>query len=155
MTDQERRLLDQVAILDVLHRFIRCVDTNGREEEFVDLFTPDATFEVRGNYPHVKRFIHGREGLKEFVLWLRQGKPEESYDKHVALNPVIDVRGDEATVESNWIMMKHSSEGLTVTGTGRMRDRFVQHGGRWRIKQRINDVEVLSVAPDSAETRPQ
>ncbi|MCH7553277.1 MAG: nuclear transport factor 2 family protein [Chloroflexi bacterium] len=155
MTNQEQRLLDQVAILDVLHRYIRCVDTNGREDEFVDLFTPDATFEVRGNYPHVQRFIRGREGLKEFVLWLRQGKPKESYDKHVALNPVIDVRGDEAIVESNWIMMKASSAGMAVTGTGRMRDRFAKHGGRWRIKQRINDVEVLDMAPDSGETSPR
>jgi len=152
LTDQEQRLLDQVAILDVLHRYIRCVDTNDREEEFADLFTPDATFEVRGNYGQVKRTIHGREGLKEFVLWLRQGKPEASYDKHVALNPVIDVQGDEALVESNWIMMKHSPEGLTVTGTGRMRDRFAKQEGRWRIKRRINNVEVLNMAADSAAT---
>ena len=51
-------------------------------------------------------------------------------------HPVIDVRGDEAIVESNWIMMKASSAGMAVTGTGRMRDRFAKHGSRWRIKQR-------------------
>ena len=151
MEAQEQALLDQVAILDVLHRYIRCVDTNGREDEFVDLFTPDATFQVRGNYPTVDRLVHGREGLKEFVLWLRDGKPKESYDKHVVLNPIIDVRGDEAIVESNWIMMTQSSDGLTVTATGRMRDRFVKQECRWRINQRINDVEVLNMGPNPVE----
>lgn len=115
----------------------------GDEDEWVDCFTEDGVFDVRGRLPgHTALVVSGREALREFAAG--HTRPPERYHKHLVIQPVIALEGDRATCTSYFlVVMEH--EGRPVLRVfGRYRDRLVkEEGGRWRFEERVAEIESM------------
>ena len=98
-TDLEARLelLEaERAITRTLHRYAHSIDY-GDEEGWVDCFTEDGVFDVRSRHAHqLKRLITGRDELRAFIA--RHTRAPELWHKHLLIEPVIDVDGDDGDV---------------------------------------------------------
>jgi 3-phenylpropionate/cinnamic acid dioxygenase small subunit len=117
---------DHDAIRDTIARYCQLCD-DGRFEEWGELYTEDAAFHVMGNV------YKGREEVKGFI---RAGQPPELRGKHVAVNTVIDLKGDEADSTTDFIFIARVGDGLGVTQAGRYHDRLVRAGQRWLFAER-------------------
>ncbi len=137
-------LLDERAVLRTLHEYAHAMDY-GLEEAWVDLFTPDAVFdvvEVVGG-----RRVHREEGRGDLARYVAGYPKPPRFRKHVIVDPVVHVEGDEARVESFWLLLQRHDEAGTpvLTAFGRSHDRLVRSGGRWRIAERRAEVEATTV----------
>lgn len=133
-------LEDERAILRTLHAYGQSID-NGEEERYVDLWTVDGAFDARGRNPgDVTRVVRGREALADFAAHF--SRPPDGWHKHLVIEPVIDVAGDEAGVVSYFAVLREE-EGMPVVWVfGRYRDTLVRCAdGAWRFQLRIAEVE--------------
>ncbi len=140
MVKQLEMLKDERAILNTLHRYPHCIDYDAAEQEFLDLFTADGVFDIRGQYARARKY-QGREELTQFIT---QHRKDATYHQHSLVNPVISINGAEAYVESYWATLDRGESGPSLGGCGRYRDRLVKKDGRWRFKERIVEIEVLN-----------
>jgi 3-phenylpropionate/cinnamic acid dioxygenase small subunit len=113
----------------VLSRYCRYLDDQ-RWDDVVALFTEDCVFETMGQR------LEGRSHVRSFF-------PQEStvgdrpLAMHMLSNIVVDLDGDEASAESDWVMLSRDDQGATGIGlAGRYRDRLVRVGEDWLIGQR-------------------
>jgi uncharacterized protein (TIGR02246 family) len=119
--------LDDVdEIRQLIARYCHLVDAR-RIEEWVDCFTDDAVFEVRGS----------RHEGRDALLKLGQGLRESgNRSRHWVTNVLVDVDGDHATSESYLMMLSATAE-PALLGSGVYRDRVRRVDGRWRFAERI------------------
>jgi ketosteroid isomerase-like protein len=147
LADLERRLAALVAhaeITAVLHRYGAAVDY-GDEAAWVDCFTEDATFEGDNKITGVRSTLgRGRAELARFVAG--HTRAPELYHKHLVIDPVIEVDGDEASCRSYFAVLVAGPGGLPAIGNfGRYVDRLRREDdGRWRIAQRVAEIEAWS-----------
>lgn len=154
-TTRDAELLEKLAIREVLERYMRWND-DGMAERIAELFAEDAIFQVMG------RQIVGRDAIRDFFRRGRDSDPPSWTEPgmllvqpgslHLSSNPVIDVDGDTATVESDFHVVGRDENGHPKTLLlGRYRDRFRRlPDGRWVIAIRVG----VSVAkPGEAGTR--
>jgi 3-phenylpropionate/cinnamic acid dioxygenase small subunit len=130
------------AIVRTMHRYCRALDY-GIEDEWLAVFTPDATYETI--LPDGSSFVC-LGAPDEFLAFLRgYPHPPATYQKHVTLNPIIEVDGNEATADSAFLFLTRVADGTTpqVTAFGRYRDRFRNIDGMWRIAERICETEAM------------
>jgi hypothetical protein len=151
---------DERAILQTLYHFCHCADY-GLDQQWVDYFTDDGVFGVRGreglaDIPDVR--VQGPEALASFRT--RQTRAPEKYQKHLMVEPVITFQGrDEATVVSYMLIVDSGGGRIFVLVFGRFHDRMVKQGGRWRFKERIFEIEaahdasLLGLTPDDFARR--
>ena len=100
---------------------------SGRLEEWGELFTSDATFEVWG------KTLRGRGEIVAAI----GGMQPELPGKHVSLVPVIDLVGtDRARAWTDLSALASSKDGISVATIGRYHDELVKQGGRWRFARR-------------------
>ena len=144
-------LLAERDILRLLHGYARAMDT-GDEAAWVDVFTPDAVFdvvEVVGG-----RRVHREEGHGDLARYVAAYPKPPDFRKHVMVHPMVDVDGDRATVEAYWLLLERSADGLPVVAAfGQYHDRLVKHDGRWRIAERIAEVEASTAGAPTREDR--
>jgi uncharacterized protein (TIGR02246 family) len=130
--------IDKLAIRELLERYMR-YDDDGDLDRILELFDPDATYQVVG------RVMKGREQIREFLArsfvsalphWTEPGRLlVQTPSTHVVSNPVIELNGDEATVESDFIVARRDENGRArIVLLGRYRD-HVRRGsdGSWRL----------------------
>lgn len=124
----ETHLADELAILKLFAAYChRCDD--GLFADMVELFVPDGVFE-RG-----KMRLEGRAALLAF-LEKRQAAAQRG--RHLTLNPEIDVDGDRATAQSDFLFMRIVDGKIVPLITGRYRDDLVRcDDGRWRFARRL------------------
>ena len=125
-------MTDEEAIRRVLATYCQTVD-DGRFDEWEQIWTDDATFTVMGT-THT-----GRTALRSFI---EAAQPPERRGKHLNLNHVIDVTGDEATAASDFAFAGRVGEGWAITQVGRYLDRLVRTSEGWRIAAR--EIELAS-----------
>lgn len=91
-------LEDQLAIQNLMARYARAVDVECTEEEFLALFTDDATMTSP-----VNGVVVGVEGLKRFreAFVKRRGKLQL---RHTISNYIIDGDGDVATMKAYFVI---------------------------------------------------
>lgn len=130
MANRLETLEDERAILRTLYQYGHCVDY-GREKEWVDCFTEDATYVRKGaGLTH-----RGHAELARFIA--THTRAPERYHKHLLVNPVITLQGDEATVESYYVRIDEGEPAPYVISMGRYHDRMVRcPDGKWRFKER-------------------
>ena len=132
-------LREERAILETLHQYCHAVDY-GIEEEYVGAFTEDAVFDVRkpsGETLH-KEVGHGE--LKAYLA--KYPGPPSRYNKHFMMDPMIRLHDGKATVHSYFLAMRNGDDNKPVVGSfGRYIDTLVKVDGRWRISERIAEVE--------------
>ncbi|MBV6507702.1 MAG: hypothetical protein JJLCMIEE_00757 [Acidimicrobiales bacterium] len=114
-------MTDHDAIRETLTLYCHAVD-DGRFDDFAELFAEDATFRVMGE-------VHeGRDAIRD---WMQEVQPPELRGKHVGLNPVIRIDGDEATAVTDYIFVSRQADGFAVSSAGRYHDRLRRAGERW------------------------
>jgi 3-phenylpropionate/cinnamic acid dioxygenase small subunit len=97
---------------------------DGRFDEWADLYTEDASFSV------MAQTYKGRAAVKK---WIERAQPAERRGKHVLINPVIDIEGDEAHVVTDYIFV---GKDKTIVSAGRYHDQLVKEPDRWRFAER-------------------
>ncbi len=144
--------LDKLAIREVLERYMRYND-DGAADRIAELFDEDAVMQVMGNV------IEGRAAIR--AMFSPSGAPDpepwsspgglllQPRSIHLSSNPVIDIEGDVATAETDFLVVRRDESGKAVPAlVGRYRDRFRRReDGRWVITQRTG----VSVAKPGEE----
>ncbi|HZP29847.1 MAG TPA: nuclear transport factor 2 family protein [Acidimicrobiia bacterium] len=138
-----RALLDERAIVQLMHRYAHAMDY-GDEAAWVDVFTPDAVFDVVESVGG--RRIHREEGRGDLARYVAAYPKPPAFRKHVIVDPVVEVDGDEGRVEAYWILLhREQADGAPVLAAfGRSRDRVVRRDGEWRIAERYAEVEATT-----------
>jgi ketosteroid isomerase-like protein len=138
----DRQTQDEAGIRRTLERYMRADDDRSLDG-MVSCFAPDAVYRVMG------REFQGHDGIRAFLggsgfedglpRWSDPGqlmKPPMS--THVLSNPVMEIDGDSAAVESDFSVFERDEAGHgVIVLLGRYRDRFErQADGRWLIIDR-------------------
>ena len=132
---------DERAILRVLYTYCHTIDY-GDEAGWLGLFASDGIFHVelpRGLPP-----IHCA-GQKELAAFIgAHPRAPAALHKHLLLNPLIELHGDEARAASYFQLL------LDIDGTpetycfGRYLDRLVRsESGQWRFSERVAQVQSM------------
>ena len=134
------RLEDEREILRTLHQYGHTLDY-GPLPDFLDCFTPDATWErVRRRNPDDRKSFNGHQELTRFFHSHRRAP--DLYYKHLLVEPRIEVAGDRATVTSYFVKIDEHPEGPYVYAFGRYRDQLARWAdGRWRLAWRRAETE--------------
>jgi ketosteroid isomerase-like protein len=134
---------DKLAIRELLERYMRYND-DGALDRVVALFADDAIYQVTGNV------LRGHRDIREFLgrsgaftdgrpVWTEPGELyKQPRSVHLISSPIIDVDGDEATAESDFVVINRDADGRAYTSlVGRYRDQLQrQPDGRWLIAKR-------------------
>lgn len=130
-----RSWLDKLEIREVIERSMRYVDDeNG--DRYAELFTVDAVLQLASTVfagrAEIRAMFDGRTRLPDWRepggLLLHPG------GAHCGSNPIIDVDGDDATAETDMIVLTRDDDGRAkITLVARYRDRFQRVDGRWLI----------------------
>ena len=143
-------------IFDTLCRYARAIDRMDKEL-LSSCYFEDAVDE------HIPFFVGP---APEFIEWVMKSLAKLSFSRHEICNVVIDLRGDEAGVESYWNARLRAA---TPTGEvdiirgGRYLDVFRPDGDRWKIARRRSLPEFSVTYPVTSkdlgipvyETRPE
>jgi hypothetical protein len=129
--DLEKRiqaLEDAEAIKKLHQKYIDLMD-NLRYEEVLDLFTDDASVEIRNL--GVKK---GRKELREiYVDVLAKKRGTERFDGHMAVQPDISVNGD--TAKGTWLIYMVFSKPSIQWVQGRNDCEYKNISGEWKISK--------------------
>lgn len=136
------RFEEEYAIRRVLERYMRYND-DGDLEGMLSLFAPGAVYRVLG------REMVGRDAIAAFLRelgftsgagrWTDPGQEHrQPRSMHLISNPVIDVDGDTAVAESDFVTLRRNADGDAELGlVGRYRDRLHKGAdGEWRFAER-------------------
>jgi hypothetical protein len=138
-SEELQRLLDEQAIVRTMHRYCRALDS-GLPDEWADVFTDDAVFDTVLPDGEIWAHLSSRAEFRSFLdAYPRRPKVAP---KHVMVDPIIDVHGGEASVESTFLyLLQTPGTQPQLSAWGHYRDRFRKEGGRWRIVERIAETE--------------
>jgi hypothetical protein len=133
---------DELAIRRLLEQYMRFNDDRALDR-LVSLFAPDAVYRVGGG-EHV-----GHEGMRKFLgsVGFKDGQPRWTDDgqlmvmprsMHIMSNPIIEIDGDTATSELEFIVMGREENGRAkISLIGRYRDRLRKYPDKgWLITER-------------------
>ncbi|MBN8820057.1 MAG: nuclear transport factor 2 family protein [Sphingomonas sp.] len=130
---------DRAEIEDLMARYLFAIDY-ADYEAYGETFTEDAELE------YARGTAKGREAIKDSIRTFKEkigqiyttedGKPATL--RHVLLQAVIRVEGDNAWTTSLWMEMANNGPGDTMKmGTfGIYEDELVRQGGRWLFSRR-------------------
>jgi hypothetical protein len=125
---------DHVAITDLLARYCLALDLDDIEA-WVELFTPDASYEVFG------RSWDGHEGLRDMLRGAPRGL-------HLGGSPVIDVTGpDHARTTQNLLFVEVKA---AILRRSVYTDELRRTSEGWRIARR----RCQFIVPDGLSDRP-
>jgi ketosteroid isomerase-like protein len=128
LEDLERRVraLEDLEQIKKLHQHYIDLMDNLRYQEVLDLFTEDASVEVRNS--GAKR---GRQELAEVYLGLAKIRGSERHDGHMAVEPDIVIEGDSA--RGTWLIYMLFSRPSVQWVQGKNKCEYRKEGGRWKI----------------------
>ena len=134
-------IADERAIVRVLYGYCHAIDY-GEEAKWLGLFTSDGIFHV--DLPRGRPPIHCA-GQKELAAFIgAHPRAPAALHKHLLLNPLIELHGDEARAASYFQML------LDIDGTpetfcfGRYLVRLVRsESGQWRFRERVAQVQSI------------
>jgi len=129
MTWQER-ILCEWAVRRVIEQYCRYLD-DGLYQQVTSLFADNATFATMG------QVLQGRTAIAAFLgpgVGERRPRPNTI---HLLTNCLVDIEGETACAESDWAMIRRSSEGHTfIELAGRYRDRLRLFEEGWLFTER-------------------
>lgn len=113
----------------------------GRFDDYAALFARDGEIRL-GPLGKAK----GREEIRATMAKVLDGLVGVTY--HVISSPMVELRGDEATSEVMWTMIRRGDDGNPeLAMLGRHRDELIREDGRWRIKVRQGLIDVPRTYP--------
>lgn len=125
----DARMRDEWAIGRVLARYCRYLDDQ-RYDDVVALFAPDGVLDSMGTR------AEGHAAIRAFFPELGQvgDRPETM---HSLSNVVVEMEGDAARAESDWVMIRRDEHGATgIVLAGRYRDELQRLDGEWYFSSR-------------------
>ena len=117
---------DKDAIRELLHLYCFHMD-EGRFAPLGALFRPD------GEWIAPYKTAQGPEAI---TAWLTQSVPPSPKRMHFVMNSVISVDGDEATAQSNYLVMVEGPDGPVPSVCGTYADVLVRTPEGWRFRRR-------------------
>ena len=142
-------LLEERAILRTLYRYAHAMDY-GHEEDWVRTFTTDGVFDVV-RMPD-RTTIHREDGAGDLAAYIAGYAKPPNVRKHILLNPLIELDGDQAQVDSYWLFLGKDTDGATIQAFGRYHDTLRKVDGEWRIASRYAETESIEeTAGESSE----
>jgi 3-phenylpropionate/cinnamic acid dioxygenase small subunit len=132
----------RASIEDRLYEYSHAIDV-ADEERWIDCFTKDGVFDVRGRLPgQTTLVVRGHEELREFVR--RHSRPPLMYHRHLLLQPCITIANGKATATGyTMVLMEHEGEPV-VRLFGTARDALVHESdGAWRFETRTVVIESM------------
>jgi 3-phenylpropionate/cinnamic acid dioxygenase small subunit len=107
---------------------------DGRYEDMAALFTEDGTWDTAFGK------ATGRAAITELARGIRaRAGAERPRAAHLVTNIVIALKGAEAEVRSNWIVMQNSPQGPKIGSGGAYADQMVRRDGQWLFRYRKID----------------
>jgi hypothetical protein len=142
-----QEIQDRVMIEDLMARYEWALDT-GDADAYGALFTEDAVLQSGDRETRGRAAI--TQEVRDLVARFRAAAStasatgEESAEAkparkviHAYANAVIDISGDTATAQSNWIEVWNIRSGAAEVGAaGEYHDRLVKQDGRWYFQHR-------------------
>ncbi|MFB6309805.1 MAG: nuclear transport factor 2 family protein [Salinirussus sp.] len=113
----------EAAIARLKYRYQRAIDEDDTDT-LLDCFTDDAVID----------HVDGRgtmTGREEYAEWCRDTTSGAMNSMHMAMNPLIDVDGDEAAAKWNYLVMIEEGDHFEF-GQGEYRDEYVRVDGEWK-----------------------
>lgn len=137
-TGAARRLSDEAAILDAVHRYCRGVD-RADAELTRSAYHPDAT-DDHGSFKGPAHEFADRVNAAHATRW--------SSTMHVVSNHTAVIDGEAADAETYVIAYLRRLDGATLDVVGgRYLDRFERRDGHWRIARRVYLCEWSAALP--------
>jgi hypothetical protein len=136
-----RALLDREAIRDAVLRYTRGIDRDD-ETLMVSAFHEDAR-DDHGSFIGMVRDFPSRKSRTN-LRW--------SNYQHYVSNQTIEIKGDEAHVETYFLASLTRPTGTIDLTGGRYTDRMERRGGNWAIADRIVIVEWAGSLPSGSAT---
>jgi ketosteroid isomerase-like protein len=135
-----QKWIDKLEIRELLERYMRYNDDRAADQ-LVELLDEDIRFQVVG------RVYAGREEVRQLFStadadpphWTEPGELlKQPGSVHVSSNPIIEVDGDTATAETDFLVVNRDRSGRAHSSlVGRYRDRLRRReDGRWVITTR-------------------
>jgi 3-phenylpropionate/cinnamic acid dioxygenase small subunit len=123
-------MLDDWAIRRVIDQYCRYLDDR-RFAPLLELFAEDATFSTMG------QALAGRVAMAAFFGPGDVVAAERPRATHVLSNCIVEVDGDTASAETDWVMIRRTGEGATIIElAGRYRDRLRRSAETWLFTER-------------------
>jgi uncharacterized protein (TIGR02246 family) len=122
---------DDVAIRNVVAQLAMLAD-GGDLEEYVDLFTADARWDMPGGE------LQGRENLLAGAIERRAAGTvgPGSNTRHVITTQAVEVDGDEAVSDAYWQFWVNTATEPSIALFGTYRDRLVRTNKGWKLAHR-------------------
>jgi hypothetical protein len=118
--------LEDLEEIKKLHqKYIDLMD-NLRYKEVLDLFTDDASVEIRNS-----GVLKGKEGLTQIYVNML-GRRTARSEGHFVIEPDITIEGD--TARGDWLVYMLFSKPAVEWVQGRNEARYVKIDGKWKIK---------------------
>ena len=117
---------DERAIQRLMARYCHLVD-DGAFDELAQLWADDAELALRGETA---------TGPAAIVAIIAGLQTPERRGIHVGANAIIDVEGDTARAESDFVFLRREGGPDPQRFIGRYLDRFVRTPGGWRFRRR-------------------
>ena len=130
LEDLEKRVkaIEDLEEIKKLHQnYINLMD-NLQYEEVLDLFTEDATVEVRNS--GVKR---GKKELSEVYMGILEKRGTTRLEGHMAIEPDITVDGDSA--RGAWLIYMLFSKPTVQWVQGKNECEYRKENGKWKISK--------------------
>lgn len=134
-------LEDERLILQTLHRYGHAIDY-GHEQDWVGCFTDDGVFDVRSRSGETFICVEGHDQLLAFIKG--HTRPPAAYHRHFVADALIELDGDEASVDSYFARVDAADEGRpsVIVAMGRYRDRLTRcPDGVWRFSLRLAEMQ--------------
>jgi ketosteroid isomerase-like protein len=129
LADLEKRVqaIEDLEEIKKLHQTYISLMDNLKYEDVLDLFTPDATVQVRNS--GVKK---GRKEMSEvYIDILAKHRGTERFDGHIAIQPDLTVTGD--TAKGTWLIYMLFSKPTIQWVQGRNDAEYKKVDGKWKI----------------------
>jgi uncharacterized protein (TIGR02246 family) len=125
-------LADRIEIRELAARYNNAID-DGQLDEFLELFTDDAVFEVAGSPP-----AKGKAEIAALISAFPTGHI------HATTDAVVRVDGDLATQRCTLICLgrRRDRGEQSVIATGRYADDFVRTASGWKFTKRLAALDV-------------
>jgi uncharacterized protein (TIGR02246 family) len=117
--------VEKLAIQELCSRYCHTIDAQD-SEGWARCFTPDGVFEFDG---HV---VRGHDALREYA----ETHTRVMRARHMTLNHLYDVRGDQATGWATTVVSIATPSGYKIMGQGPYEDELVKVNGEWKIRRR-------------------
>jgi phosphoenolpyruvate synthase/pyruvate phosphate dikinase len=128
LEELEKRItaIEDLEEIKKLHqKYIDLMD-NLKYKEVLDLFTEDASVEIRNS-----GVLKGREGLTDIYV-NKLGRRTARSEGHFVIEPDITIEGD--TARGTWLVYMLFSRPSVEWVQGRNEAEYVKVGGKWKIK---------------------